>query len=70
MAASYFMVQNFIRSKWESVRVEIEKDIPTLMRNLSGILQTDANPLGAITTASQALDPDKPLKDWVDYFLA
>ena len=69
IGAGYFIVGSFIRSRWGKLRIELEKEIPTLMRNLSGILQTDVNSLGAIQKASQALDPDQALKAWIDYFL-
>jgi hypothetical protein len=49
--------------------MELEKEIPTLMRNLSGILQTDANPIAALEKAARALQPGKPLSVWIRYFL-
>ncbi len=69
LAAGYLMTQNFIRSRWSKLRVEIDKEIPTFMRNLSGILQTEVNPAASIEKASQALVPEQPLKAWLDYFL-
>lgn len=69
LGAGYLLVQNFVRTRWNKIQLEIEKEIPTFMRNLAGILQTDVNPGAAIEKASQALMPEKPLKAWLDYFL-
>jgi len=69
LGAGYFLVQSFIRSRWGQQRIEIEKEIPTFMRNLSGILKTDASPMAAIDKASKVLQPEGPLKSWLDYFL-
>ncbi|MEA2007717.1 MAG: hypothetical protein U9O54_01235 [Chloroflexota bacterium] len=69
LGAGYLLIQNFIRSRWSKLRIEIEKEIPTFMRNLSGILQTDISPVVSIEKASQALVPEQPLKAWLDYFL-
>ena len=65
----YFAIRGFIRSRWEKTRLAIEQDIPTLMRNLSGVLQAERNITRAIANANDALDPEKPLHGWIDYFL-
>ena len=69
LLTGYLLVQNFIRSRWSKTRLAIEKEIPTFMRNLAGILQTEVNPLVATEKASLALVPEQPLKAWLDYYL-
>ena len=34
----YAITHGFVNAQWEKVRLEIEKEIPTFLRNLSGIL--------------------------------
>jgi len=65
----YLAMRGFIHSRWEKTRLAIEKDIPTLMRNLSGVLQTERNVIRAIANANDALDPEKPLHGWIKYLL-
>ncbi|MBC8503756.1 MAG: hypothetical protein ISR58_12290 [Anaerolineales bacterium] len=65
----YLAMRGFIHSRWEKTRLAIEKDIPTLMRNLSGVLQTEHNVIRAIANANDALDPEKPLHGWIKYLL-
>ena len=65
----YLLVQGVVASKWEKTRILLEQDIPTCMRNLSGIIQTDPNVISAINTVRQALDPERPLHEWLGYFL-
>lgn len=69
LGAGYFLVGSFIRSRWRKQQIALEKEIPTIMRNLSGILKTDASPIAALSKASQALQPEGPLKAWLGYLL-
>jgi hypothetical protein len=66
---SYFVVTNFVAARWEKARLEVEKEIPTLMRNLSGVLQTEQNVMQALTHVVDTLDPARPLAGWMHYLL-
>ena len=66
----YAITNGFVNSQWEQVRLEIEKEIPTFLRNLSGILKAEPNILEALSSSREALDPEKPLAAWVETFIA
>ncbi len=63
----YSTVPGAIRSHWDKIRGEIEKDIPTFLRNLAGVLRTERNVLDAVVSAVQAVDEQRPLHPWVMY---
>ena len=65
----YAITNGFINAQWEKVRLEIEKEIPTFLRNLSGILKAEPNILEALSSAREALDPEKPLAAWIETFI-
>lgn len=66
---SYFVVQGWLTSHWQKARLEVEKEIPTLMRNLSGVLQTQPNVPLALQTVLDTLDPQRPLAPWMRYLV-
>ncbi|HNB54554.1 MAG TPA: hypothetical protein PK530_21585, partial [Anaerolineales bacterium] len=66
---SYFVVQGWLAGHWQKARLEVEKEIPTLMRNLSGVLQTQPNVPLALQTVLDTLDPQRPLAPWIRYLL-
>lgn len=66
---SYFVVQGWLAGHWRKARLEVEKEIPTLMRNLSGVLQTQPNVPLALQTVLDTLDPTRPLAPWMRYLL-
>jgi len=65
----YAITHGFVNAQWEKVRLEIEKEIPTFLRNLSGILKAEPNILEALSSSREALDPEKPLAAWVEIFI-
>lgn len=65
----YAIANGFVNAQWEQVRLEIEKEIPTLLRNLSGILKAEPNLLEALSSSREALDPQKPLAAWTESFI-
>ena len=66
----YAVANGFVNSQWSKTRVEMEQEIPTLLRNISGILKAEPNILEALSSARQALDPEKPLAAWVETAIA
>jgi hypothetical protein len=69
MVLGYAITHGFVNAQWEKVRLEIEKEIPTFLRNLSGILKAEPNILEALSSSREALDPEKPLAAWVETFI-
>ena len=65
----YAITHGIVNAQWEKVRLEIEKEIPTFLRNLSGILKAEPNILEALSSSREALDPEKPLAAWVETFI-
>ena len=65
----YAIANGFVNAQWENVRLEIEKEIPTFLRNLSGILKAEPNILEALSSSREALDPEKPLAAWLETFI-
>lgn len=65
----YAIANGFVNAQWEQVRLEIEKEIPTFLRNLSGILKAEPNLLEALSSSREALDPQKPLSAWTETFI-
>jgi len=68
-AIGYFGVQAIIAGRWEKTRMEVDAEIPTFMRNLSGIVQAEQNVLSALESARESLAPDRPLYDWIGYLI-
>lgn len=66
---SYFGVQGWLKNQWQKARLEVEKEIPTLMRNLSGVLKAQPNVPLALQTVLETLDPHRPLAPWLRYLL-
>ncbi len=54
-----------MKHKWGSVQKAIEKEIPSFMMNLSGMIQLTPNVLRALEDASLSLDPHGMLKPWI-----
>jgi hypothetical protein len=66
-AIGYFAVQALVAGRWEKTRLEVDAEIPTFLRNLSGIIQAEPNVLQAMASANESLDPGKPLHAWMHY---
>jgi len=69
VAVGYFGVQAIIAGRWEKTRLEIDSEVPTFLRNLSGIVQAEPNVLQALDSARESLDPAKPLNAWITYLI-
>ena len=68
-AIGYFAVQAIVSGRWDKTRQQVDAEIPTFMRNLSGIVQAEPNVLSALNSARESLDPGKPLYDWIGYLM-
>ena len=62
----YFGVNSLINSKWNTVRMAMEKEIPSFLMNLSSVIQLNQNVMQALEDASLSLNPKGPLKPWIE----
>jgi len=67
-AVAYVAVNSVINNKWNSIRLGIEKEIPTLLLRVSAVVQASPNVMDALTEVTASLDPDGPLKAWMERF--
>jgi Flp pilus assembly protein TadB len=65
-AMAYFAVNGLVTSKWNKVRLAIEKEIPSFLMNLSSVIQLNPNVLQALEDASLSLNPKGYLRPWVE----
>jgi Flp pilus assembly protein TadB len=54
-----------LNKTWDRMQRELEKELPTLMIRLSGMIQAAPNVLESLDQVTQSLDPDKPLRTWM-----
>jgi hypothetical protein len=64
-AIAYFAVNNLVNSKWNKVRMAMEKEIPSFLMNLSSMIQLNPNVIQALENASLSLNPKGYLKPWI-----
>ncbi len=67
-AVAYVAVNSVINNRWNSIRLGIEKEIPTLLLRVSAVVQASPNVMDALTEVTASLDPDGPLKAWMERF--
>ncbi len=60
-----FGVHGMLTSAWDRMCREIDKDIPTLMLRLSGMIQAAPNVLDSLDEAAHSLDHNRPLRPWL-----
>ncbi len=65
-ALAYFLVEGLIASRWERVRVRMEREIPTMMRNVAGFLQAGGSALQVLGDTVRALEQGSPLRAWLE----
>jgi Flp pilus assembly protein TadB len=61
----YLLVNALVEGRWERLRQQIEKEIPTLLIRLSSLLKANPNLIETLDSVADGLDPDRPLKPWV-----
>ena len=65
-AIAYFAVNSLVNSKWNKVRMAMEKEIPSFLMNLSSMIQINPNVLQVLEDASLSLNPKGQLKPWIE----
>lgn len=63
---AYFAVNGLVNSKWNKVRIAMEKEIPSFLMNLSSVIQLTPNVIQALEDASLSLNPKGYLKPWIE----
>jgi len=66
----YVAINAYFDGKWEAVRLDIDKELPTMLTRLSSLLKANPNLIETLDNVAEGLDPDKPLKDWIRRFAA
>ncbi|HNT25579.1 MAG TPA: hypothetical protein PKM21_14500 [Anaerolineales bacterium] len=62
----FVIVNAVIDGKWSDTRMSMEKEIPTVLIRLSSLLKANPNVIETLGTVAQGLDPEKPLKVWIE----
>ena len=65
-AIAYFAVNNLVNRKWNTARTAMEKEIPSYLMNLASVVQLNPNVTRALEDASLSLNPNGPLKPWIE----
>lgn len=65
LAVAYFAINGLVNSKWNKVRMAMEKEIPSFLMNLSSVIQLNSNVIQALEDASLSLNPNGTLKPWI-----
>ncbi len=64
----YVALNATIDSKWESVCLNIDKELPTMLTRLSSLLKANPNLIETLDNVAEGLDPHKPLQAWIRRF--
>lgn len=67
--AGYIVVNGYVAQKWNSVRSEVESEIPALLNNMATTLQTTDNVISATRMVRDTLRNGGPLQMWLDDLL-
>ena len=64
----YVAINATIDGKWEAIRLDMDKELPTMLTRLSSLLKANPNLIETLDNVAEGLDPQKPLQDWVRRF--
>ncbi|MEJ5200634.1 MAG: hypothetical protein WHV66_00260 [Anaerolineales bacterium] len=70
MALGYVFVKGTVESKWNKMRIALEKELPAFLLRLAATLQATPNVIEAIADVTETLDPQGPLKAWLQRMLS
>ena len=61
----FVAVNALVDSKWQALRMDLEREIPVMLARLSSLLKANPNLIETLENIAEGLDPQKPLKPWV-----
>lgn len=61
----YTMVSAFVEGRWDVQRLDLEKEIPSMLTRLSSLIKANPNLIETLDNVAEGLDPKKPLKPWL-----
>jgi len=61
----FIAVNALVDSKWQALRMELEREIPVMLARLSSLLKANPNLIETLENIAEGLDPQKPLQRWV-----
>ncbi len=61
----YIVVNAMVDSKWEALKLSMEKELPVMLTRLSSLLKANPNMIETLNNVAEGLDPDKPLSKWI-----
>lgn len=64
-ALSYVFVKGLVESRWNKMRIAMEKELPAFLLRLAATLQATPNVIEALTDVTNTLDPAGPLQAWL-----
>jgi hypothetical protein len=64
--AGYIVVNGYITQKWNTVRSQVEAEIPALLNNMATTLQTTDNVISATRMVRDTLKNGGPLQMWLE----
>jgi hypothetical protein len=69
-ALAYILADEFLRSKARKARLAIERELPTFVSRLGGMLLVTSAPRVAVEEVTATLLPGRPLRIWMERLLA
>lgn len=66
----YVGINAYIDDKWDAVRLQMDKELPTMLTRLSSLLKANPNLIETLDNVAEGLDPEKPLQAWIRRFAA
>lgn len=62
---AYVVVSTYIENQWATVRLSMEKEIPTLLGRLASFNKVNPDVAQSLDLVGRTLDPANPLRPWV-----
>lgn len=69
-ALVFLLVDEFLKGKTRQARLAIEQELPTFVARLGGMLIVTNSPRKACEDVTKTLQPDRPLRIWLDRLLS
>lgn len=66
----YVLADEFFKTQQRKARLAIESELPTFVSRLGGMLLVIASPRAAVEEITATLEPERPLRRWLERLLA